>query len=200
MVTVPVKHKYIGDRVECAGLLGDATRVMLILERLMEFQGLQQYELVRIPYPGAVIKCSKQFGRREITISVGGAETRRKRKKTGKCLCFPHYSFAIITEVFPSADLTTADPACYYTALVCTGDGFVVKLEIVSSGWERYYVDQFVLVSIGEEIEDEEYPPLDCDRRCLMQSPRFPALKVVSLYIDGFMDKKLYITETDDLT
>jgi hypothetical protein len=206
----PVRFIPEGNHAECLRLRGEANRLMFVLEDIMQLRGLDQYSIMIEPYVGATIECSKIFGRRTIRISAGSRKITYEKKTGVECFCAPHFAFAIITGVTP-LDPDPEDPVAVaahhellihgmkylYTADVCTGKGFVTVEDIVSAGWERYYVGQFVLVTISQEITDPEYPPYDCDRDCLMQEPRFSVLAVCALHAQGYMKKwKTIMTET----
>ena len=211
----PIKYIFNRDNFESRALVGTANRGMAILENLMSFQSLDQYSIQFIPYPGALIKCSKSFGIRTIQIFVGGGGGEERFVDKYECLCFPHFSFGIIMAVYPSPPLETdyeGDPDGYaaaldaynlwvvgqadrgrftYDVLVCIGNrSYVLVEDVRAAGWDVYYVGQFVLVSIGQGMSSEsEYPEYDCDRDCLMQEPQFPILTISALHIPGEMHK-----------
>jgi len=190
---VPTKYVFHGPRKECEALYGQARRVMHVLESMMHLGGLKQQTLKCVPYPGALVVASKSFGAMVVNIYVGGGQIESPSQPAYKCLCFPHFSLAIISEIHVTLnpDGTPAnDRATFrYVADVCTGKGYIEKRYVSSAGWEQYYVDQFVLVSIGEGVEDPEYPILDCDRFCLMSNPPFKSLVATPIHGTDLMKK-----------
>jgi len=204
---VPVKTTFKGDRQKGEALVGWGNRLMQILENQMSFQNLEQDCIERAPYPGAMVKCSKVFGLRTVEITVPGGAAAQTLPEQRKCICFPHLAFGIVKRVIPAepdpgdyienpllyvADLEAyqeflIDGVILYDVLVCKGRSYVLVENVYSSGWERYYEGQFVMVSIGNKLESEEFMPLDCDRTCLMQEPRFPVLVIVPIHVTGKM-------------
>lgn len=74
---VPVKPTYSGNEVAARALTRVALAEMDKTERLMEFQGLQQWSRIVDLSPGVVITTSKCFGLRTVNIDVaqaGGGE------------------------------------------------------------------------------------------------------------------------------
>lgn len=211
----PIKYVFNIDNTESRALVGIANKGMAILENLMSFQELDQYSIQFIPRPGTLIKCSKVFGMRTISIAVGISGGGEEFIDKYKCLCFPHFSFGIVMVVYPSYPLEAdyegdldgyaaaldaynlwivgqADRGRFtYDVLVCIGDrSYVLVEDVRAAGWDVYHVGQFVLVSIGQGMSSEsEYPEYDCDRDCLMQEPQFPILTISALHIPGEMHK-----------
>jgi len=189
-MSIPTKIVINGDKVAGYSFVGDGHRQMLLLENAMEFQGLEQYTSLSRPAPGVLIKCSKVFGLRtmEITTKGGGGD---KSEKSRECYCFPHFSMGIIKKIYPEQP-TYEDMRrnrFKYDIDVCKGKGYVLKKEIFSAGWERYYVGQYVLVTIGAKLDKPPVPDFDQDRNCLMQQPQFDVLTVSPFYFHGKMQK-----------
>jgi len=196
MVTVPTKFVFDKSSQESRALVGYAKKSMLILERLMEYQGLEQLQYRVVPYPGALVVCSKRFGIRTVEIYTGGEQPTPKKKVRKECLCFPHVTTGFIVKIYPEdippLDATLTAGRFYYDMLLCRGSQYVMAREVWASGWEQYFVGQMVMVSIGGPIDIEEYPDYpeyDCDRFCLLQEPAFTSMVVVPLTIPGMMKK-----------
>ena len=179
----PAKVVFVGDRDEGNRLVGLGHKSMMVLENLMHYQRLQQYAIQVIPFPGALIRCSKIFGLRQIEIIVGRDEVGRKIERARECPCWPNFTFAIIIAAYPE----NPDAAFlkygrfYYDVLACAGGITFVPLEnVLSAGWERYTVGQYLLVTIGDDTDVDNGEMVfveSCDRKCLLeeQQPRYYA-------------------------
>jgi len=204
---VPTKIVIQGDKVRGSAFIGDGHRYMALLENLMSFQKLSQYSIRVTHQPGVTIHCSKVFGAKTVTIHTEGGGNQKRVIHGAECWCFPHFSFGIVLEVYPKIpDLEdptyAADLEAYeefllaktggmftYDLLVCKGLSFMPLQEVFSYSWARYYVGQFVLVSPLEGVLDNEYPEYDCDRKCLMEEPKFGKYAISPLHVDGQMEK-----------
>jgi hypothetical protein len=188
---IPEKITITGDKIAGEKLKGLARQQMDVLENMMSFQKLDQNTSERHPYPGATIKCSKVFGQRVIEIDApeqrGGVFT----VEWTECYCFPHFSMGIIKKVTPESPTTVElrTVRFKYDIDICTKRKYVLKKDIYSAGWERYYVGQYVLVSIGAALNKPPVADFDTDRNCLMQQPRFDTLIVSPIHIFGGMKK-----------
>ncbi len=203
---IPVKIIVTGDITRGRELVGFAKAEMAKLERLMSFQGLQQGSRTVSPFPGVVVECWSKFSLQQIHVHVvpppsGGEEPPPEPKKKKECLCFPHFAFAIVTKVTPAIPLRadfdfTAD---YDTALqnyekdlyktwfqydleICH-QTFYIKYEgAYDANFGRYYKGQYVLVTMADDM-DAWQNPTDCNRACLVDSPKFDKLTIAPLHV-----------------
>jgi len=183
---------------------------MMILENLMEFQGLDQYSIQSSPAPGVLIVCTKVFGIRTVEILTGGGGGKKKQRKKD-CMCFPHFAFGVIESADP-APPESNDPAyatkmaAYRDALftarikydvhICAGDRYVFVKDVLDANFGVYTPGQYVMVTMGDEM-DSWTVPLDCGKTCLMSNPRFDVLIVAPLHVIDRMRTWRYFPEED---
>lgn len=216
MMEIPVKYNFHGDRQRCEALYGQARRVSSILDRLMALGGQEQHAIKFVPYPGALIVARKFFGTRIVDVYAGeGARRAQRIIEDIACLCLPFFSMGVVVGLYPTVPVKGVNPEtgeylqetteqfearveAYYDNLrdikftydvaVCTGNGYVLCVDIQDVNLGKYYIDQFVLVSLGANDEDFAEERFSCDRKCLMK-PQPIALSVSPVHIPGFMKK-----------
>ena len=185
---IPTKIIVTGDIPAGKEFIGFAKNQLSILRKEMSFQKLNEGARTVKPFPGVIVECWSSFNLSEIRIHMlpgaGGVEEAHEEKKIRECLCLPNFSFAIIVAAEYGGD---ADEAVY-DAEVCTTTDYVLYIGLRSNGWARYYVGQFVLVTVGDEMEAWEQP-LDCGRDCLIDTPRFDNLMVSPISIPSKMHR-----------
>lgn len=156
MGEIPVKIVIHGDKVTGGNHIGNGRRVMGMLERLMDFQGLQQGVLRRRVGPGAWVECSKQFGQRVLVINIepGGGRpiAERIRECFANATCALGYVIEVEKVIFNDADGYLNEPVCQtciapdtypdeyyctkeirYSVAVCDGKGDYLLFEHVPS-------------------------------------------------------------------
>jgi len=151
------------------------------------------------PWKGVNVTCIAGKQRNEVLIDVAlpkhkGGEPLVIVSERKECTCFPHLSMGIIDKV-------NEEPGYHnrltYDIEICAVDYYVQYNGAYDANFGAYYKGQRVLVTIGDEM-DEWISPLDCDRNCLVDKPRFNVLMVSPIHlINGmiewskiFMDKK----------
>ena len=196
-MTLVIPTRYIGTgNIEVAKTLTGLGRKLLgDLRRDMGFQSLPTgRSLVRYP-DGTTIECIANHGLSEVRIHVPsgghpGVELDRR------CFCFPHFSFGIIKTVKP--DAPTAEflrsGRFLYDVEICAKTRYILFEDVVDANFGRYHRQQYVLVTIGAEMEGWANP-LDCQRNCLLESPRFDVLTISPVHIKGQMRIWQSITE-----
>ena len=141
---IPQRTIFKGDVERCKALVGDARRVMHILENMMELRGLQQLVIRMAPYPGALITCSKVFGLRTATIEtpMRGQEVQAEEKI---CICNCNLSEGWILEVQD----TDIDGAQLYTVMACNSFGRAYRRyeNVLASDFTVYEPAQKVLLT-----------------------------------------------------
>ena len=141
---IPQRTIFRGDVERCKALVGDARRVMWILENMMKQRGLQQHVIRMEPYPGAMITCSKVFGARTMTIRTptGGHEVQEEEKI---CICNCNLSEGWILEV----QETDIDGAQLYTVMACNNAGRAYKRHenVLASDFTLYEPAQKVMLT-----------------------------------------------------
>ena len=132
---------------ESSALIGTAKRAMLILERLMEFQGLEQYSYRVEPYPGALIICSKVFGLRVARIITGKGAVELTSGEE-RCICTCNFTTGYIFRVEPdNLDKLGADVTPLYTVLACVrGKTYRIFEHILASDFTKYEVGQKIIM------------------------------------------------------
>ena len=157
MGEVPAKIVTRGDEFRARQHILDGRRVMAMLERFMDFQGLKQGVLRRMVSPGCYIECTKEFGLRTINIYFEPGEPGGKLKKIIECFANATCALGYVIEVvgvIPSEDeeTCTEEPVCLtciapgsypdeyyctrdirYNVIVCDGQGDYLLFEDVAS-------------------------------------------------------------------
>lgn len=133
-----------GDTEKCKALIGNARRVMWILENMMALRGLQQLSIRMTPYHGAVIICSKVFGLRttEIITPVGAGAPEEPPERW--CLCNCNFAVGFVLK---TRDEKLDDKIPLYDVMVCQGaDRYVLIEKVLASDFTEYEDGQAVLV------------------------------------------------------
>lgn len=156
MGEIPAKIITSGNREAAKAHIGDGRRIMSMLERFMEFQGLEQGVLRRQISPGCFVECVKQFGLRTINIHVDPGWGGRSRRKEIECFANTTCALGYIIEVAGIAvnqdDGYLQEPVCHtciapstypdgyyctkgirYSVVVCDGKGEYLLFEGVPS-------------------------------------------------------------------
>lgn len=161
---VPIKPTYSGNKVAAKALTRVALTEMDKTERLMEFQGLQQWSRVVDFAPGIVITTSKCFGLRQVNIDVapsGGGE----ESPEYICLCNCNFAFGVIIE--EQADPLEKDGSKLYTVLVCRNKkGYSIEKDLLATDFSPYLPGQkVVLIPYNEALYrccENLYLPTGC--------------------------------------
>jgi hypothetical protein len=144
MVTVPVKILFRGDHLKSEALLGEANRVMYVLENMMQLRGLQQHRIRMAPYPGAMIVCSKVFNRRTIEIDTGGGG-KKYFYKTQECLCTCSFAEGYILEI-QQGNSAHIGAAQLYTVMACKKRTYVPIRNVLATDFTEYMRAQKVVL------------------------------------------------------
>jgi hypothetical protein len=155
---------------------------------------------------GVVIECWANHSLRQIRITApDGLRNKDKinvvKNDKKECPCFPHFSLGIIVGVTP--EIPSQEDFEYiedyvaaldeynkfiitgrfqYDIEICNTDRYILFEGAFDANFGRYYFGQYVLVSIFSEMESWDIP-LDCDRECLIDIPRFEELMVTPIHI-----------------
>ena len=142
---VPVSTSYSGNKSAARALTRVALAEMDKTERLMEFQGLQQWSRIVDFAPGVVITTSKCFGIRTVNIDVaqaGGGEEQTENI----CLCNCNFAFGVIIEQQEETLERDGEPKLY-TVLVCRNKrGYVIEKDLLATDFSPYLPGQKVLL------------------------------------------------------
>lgn len=132
----PIVFRYDGEHIACDALRGQGAKVMRILENLMSFRHLDQYNITLIPYPGASIHASKVFGQRVVTITAGGAPVPVEPSVKRSCLCNCNFT---VGWVFKVQEEMLEEVIPLYTVMACHGENRYVLVEnVLASDWTIY--------------------------------------------------------------
>jgi len=145
---------------------------------------------------GTTIKCVINHGVSRVFIhsQIAGEEDEYQ-----ECLCTPHFSMAVITAIDPAEPTESflKTGRMKYDVQVCTMLTYIKAEGVYDANFGKYSAGQIVLVSIGAEMT-EWNSPLDCDRFCLMQRPRFDVLQIVPIDALGAMQLWKEPTEEEE--
>lgn len=150
MVEVPIKTVLHGNMYRARQQEHHGVRLMSILERFMDFQGLKQCSMRKEIEPGLVVEASKVFGLRRIDVYVGG-EPIKKRREVIECLCNCDFSFGFIVAV--NTELLDDEFQLYTVAACYQHNKFVVYENILASDFSKYTNGQkVVLVPYNQSV------------------------------------------------
>ena len=161
---VPVKPTYSGNKAAARALTRVALAEMDKTERLMEFQGLQQWSRIVDFAPGVTITTSKCFGIRTVNIDVAQAEGSEEQFEY-ICLCNCNFAFGVIIE--EQAAPLENDGAKLYTVLVCRNKrGYVVEKDLLATDFSPYLPgEKVILIPYNEALYrccENLYLPTGC--------------------------------------
>lgn len=177
--------------------IGEALGQLDILERQRSLGLKDEFRTVR-PFPWLVMEAySDAFGHREVRVHVlhvaGDQEQAAKRQPEKECFCAPHFAMGVIESATPAIP-DSSGLAAYKEALrtgqivydvwVCGGNEYVLYTGMKAHGWGRYYPGQMVIITIGSKMSTWGNP-LDCNRKCLIDEPRFTNIAISGLHTDG---------------
>lgn len=187
-----------------------------ILEKLKSFQGLKQDVRRVSPIKGVDVECISNFSQRDIIIKIApgvsiSGEAVLEVVAPKYCLCFPHFSYAVILSVFPEYPVQGKDPISgleinetdeqfdirvtqyidnsldcrfAYDIAICDGSSYIIYLDAKDANYGRYYVGQEVLVTFAKPILTD-----NCARDCLLDKPRYDFLTISPLHISDGMNE-----------
>jgi len=140
---IPVQTRMHGDRRACEELVGQARRIMFILETIMNNGGLEQNHIRFIPYDGAMIHAQKFWGTRIVDI-YAGAEVISTLQEQKICPCNCNISVGWILEV----QNDTIQGAPLYTVMACNANGtaYIPYYDVLASDWTKYIVGQKIIM------------------------------------------------------
>lgn len=146
-VVQPIKFVYDVTSLESRALLGTAKRAMMILEKLMDYQGLDQYSYRVEPRPGALIVCSKIFGSRVVRIFTG-LKGKKGKPTQQECICTCNFTTGIIFKIeADNLDKDDANVTPLYTVLACIGRrAYRVFDHVLASDFTKYEEGQKVVL------------------------------------------------------
>lgn len=108
---------------------------MLILENMMRLRQLDSYGYRFAPYPGALIVCSKSFGRRTIEI-ITAVEMPENAVQKRACLCNCNFT---VGWVFKVQEDKLNDTSKLYTVMACQNENDYLLIEdVLASDWTIY--------------------------------------------------------------
>lgn len=141
---IPVKHRLHGSRQACEALMGQARRVMLILENMMRLNGNKQQEIRFVPYDGAMIIARQFFGTRVIDIFAGSLPPPPLLAPEKVCLCNCNFSVGWILE----EQVEMVNGSQLYTVAACNNKGkvYIPYTDVLASDFSPYEVGQRVIM------------------------------------------------------
>jgi hypothetical protein len=142
-IEIPIKVVRHGDNVVASKYVHHGKRLMVILERLMDFQGLRQCKMRKEIEPGVIVEASKIFGLRKIDIYVGG-EKERKYKEVVECPCNDDFALGFIVEL--CEDLLDDEFQLYNVAVCSMKYHYVLRENILPSDFTKYKEFQQVIL------------------------------------------------------
>lgn len=218
-MSIPTRYPTSGDKQKAESLKGFGRRLLDELRSDMARPPGKQVGKKRHNFPkGVVVECEVNHGLSWVRIHVpvrGGVEKIEQKE----CYCFPHFSFGQITRVQPTLPVKNENPSTgipfeetdeefaarvaeyqefllngrfLYDVDVCARDTFLLYEGAHDANFGRYYNGQWVLVTIGLPM-DSWTSPLDCQRECLCQKPRFDNLMISPIHIKDKMTPWLYL-------
>lgn len=178
----PVEITYSGDIGMASRYKGQA---MSCLRRAKdESLSSDGIDLFRQYHLGSGVIVSCTVGKFYDTANVyhpprGGKGVERYRE----CFCVHHFAVGQIVAVTPSEPTASflETGRFKYDINVCAKDMYLFYEDAIDENFGRYWVNQVVLVTIGEISND--FNP-DCNRGCLNNLPRFDLLAVCPIEIE----------------
>lgn len=139
-------HRIIFDGAsdECYRRIGFARRVMFVLENMMKQRRLDQHVVRVLTGDGALVTCSKVFGTKTTTISVG-EQYLPPLPVEYRCLCGCNYTEGWIFEVKP--DPLEGDGSTLYKVMACHNEvRYVLVDNVLASDFTPYEIGWPVLL------------------------------------------------------
>lgn len=195
---IPTISKILtGDKTRAAHYLGLAKKQMDILLRQME---LSPYESVKVAERRlnlsedgkAYILVISNYDLLTMHINIPfGAELKKEEWITYDCICVPHFSMAVVKDVTPDVgdvgyDDFLPDGRFVYDLAVCNGNSYILFENMYDANAGKYNINDIVIVGIFDEMSAWENP-LDCARRCLIDTPLFSEICIYPINIVGKM-------------
>ena len=143
MAEVPIKTVLHGNMYRARQQEHHGVRLITILERFMDFQGLKQCSMRKEIEPGLVVEASKVFGLRRIDVYVGG-EPVKKRREVVECLCNCDFAFGFVVAINP--ELLDDEFQLYDVAVCFQRRKFILRENILASDFTKYVEWQKVLL------------------------------------------------------
>lgn len=181
---IPVRYIGTGDLSKAKLLEGVGKQCAAKYKEFLGFRKLPTGKSgTYFSHWGSTIKVEATYGCFEVHIHVPldgeGVQT-----KEYECLCLPHFSLARIEAV------DQATPTAYflregrfkYDVSICLGNTYLFLEDVYDANFGKYLVGQYVMVTIGAEMAGWDNP-LDCERYCLMQQPRFSTLMISPIHV-----------------
>lgn len=131
-------HRIIFDGAsdECYRRIGFARRVMFVLESMMKKRRLDQHIIRVLTGDGALITCSKIFGIKTTTISIG-AQYLPPLPVEYKCLCGCNYTEGWVVEV--QEDTLEDEGSTLYTVMACYNEArYIMVKDVIASDFTPY--------------------------------------------------------------
>lgn len=120
----------------CLSLMGEARRLMVILENMMALRRLQQHSIRVQPYDGAWVICSKVFGQKTIEIKIGGVVT-APNEKPPECFCGCGYTTGWVVKL--QDDPLSDDGSLLYTVMACFAEKhYIIVRDVLASDFTIY--------------------------------------------------------------
>lgn len=120
-----------------------------------------------------------------IHVPITGKQKVKKDPQVN-CFCTPQFALGKITTVQSYTEEELYTERMIYTLDVCIGELYIMLENVPDANFGKYFVGQYVLVSIGEEMDAWDIP-LDCSKTCLMDNPRFEVFIVSPIQVPGKM-------------
>lgn len=143
-MTPPHRILFKGESGDCYKRLGFARRVMFVLESMMEIRKLDQHTARVLTGDGALVTCSKVFGKKTTIIAVG-EQYIPPPPAAYKCFCGCNYTEGWILQV--QDEPLEGDGGTLYTVMACYNETrYIMVKDVLASDFTTYEAGWKVLL------------------------------------------------------
>jgi len=157
---IPTKVIISGDTEVSRSLIGLGQKYLSDLNTFAGFQDLPTCSKTHRLDDGSIIKVNISYGLTTIEIHVPVAGEKGKKSSFFICPCYPCFVLGVITKILPDRELSEEEKLTIrysYEVKCCVGrsddkDSLYVEIDVQpeSCGWEKYYVDEYVWITLKE--------------------------------------------------
>lgn len=180
---IPTRFICTGDIGRARALIGEGRALLYKLIHSLSYNKLPTASPPATELgQGITIRCVVNYGISEVYINVPLVQAPLAQARF-VCSCLPHFALGVIAEVH--------SPEPYfgrysYDITICNALESEYIEGVYDANLGKYYKGQYVLVTMAQGMS-EWASPLDCQRGCLMDEPRFNYLMVSPLYFSDGM-------------
>lgn len=197
---VPARFVCTGDIPKARTFIGLGRKVLIAFAESLKYNRIKAAKAGPYYFEGGIVSvsCRVNFIIAEVRIHYKTKEEIEKGKELVSekqpelkkdCLCFPHFAMAVIRKVYPE---TLSKTARYkYDIGICNRSYYLLLEGAYDANFGRYSVGQVVLATVGAEMSEWDVP-LDCDRKCLVDKPRFTTIMLSPIMALGRMTEWRY--------